>query len=329
MTQAFDLLETKDFILLILGAVSGYVISLIVARQTEKKKDLVLEVLGRQIVVERSNHCPFLITDQDGIQLDNIYFFVVRIWNRGREAVRGDEISTDAPLMIEVGEEARVLGDPHILKPHLAMRFSIASPEPNKFVFSFDCLNQDEWVQLGFYIAGDPRAVIKGSGRVFGQHLDFDITTDDSRIGLVARLVALTAFVLIAGSPFALAGSLWWAYNDYTIADIFFNPEQLPRMLMALFFTGAMTHSIAAFYFASIWFKRIKNPKGYPIREDFEPNQRQSLQAIFLTALRGRRHETSTSLHNYGEIISPSAKRKGADIQPTRIEQPAIDSTTP
>ncbi|MBV4540114.1 hypothetical protein [Pseudomonas vlassakiae] len=317
---AFDLLETKDFILLILGAALGYIISLIVARQTEKKKDLVLEVLGRQIVVERSVHCPFRISDQNGAQIDNVYFFVVRVWNRGREAVRGDEISPDAPLTIEVGEEARVLADPQILKPHDAMRFSIESPDPNRFRISFDCLNQDEWVQLGFYITGDPRAIIKGSGRVFGQHLDFDITTDDSRIGMLERLVALTVFALIAGSPFALAGSLWWAYKAYSISDIFYHPEQLPRTLMALFGVGAVTHSLAAYYFASLWFKRIRNPKGYPIREDFEPNQRQSLQAIFLTALRGRRHEASASLHNYGEIINPSAKRSAKDIQSTPVD---------
>lgn len=309
-TDILNMLETKDLVVLGLGAMIGYILSLIAAKQTEKKKDLVLEVLGRQIVIERVSDCPFLVVDRSGSTLDNVYFFVVRVWNRGRETIRGDEISPTAPLTIEVSEEAQVIGDPLINRPHKDMQFSISATSQNKFIFSFDCLNQDEWVQVGFYITGSPRAVIKGSGRIFGQHLDFDVTTDDSRASIYERLTASIAVLMIVGSPFALAGSLWWAYAYYSITEIFNNPDDLPKILMALFCLGTMFPTLAAIYFVSLWFKRKKNPKGYPIREDFEPTQRQSLRAIFLTALRGRRYEVSTSAHDYGEIITPSDDRK-------------------
>lgn len=248
--------------------------------------------------------------------LDNVYFFVVRVWNRGRETVRGDEISPTAPLTIEVGEEAKVIGEPQVMKPHSEMEFSIATLDQNKFRISFDCLNQDEWVQVGFYMTGNPRTTIKGAGRVFGQHSEFEVTTDDSRASVFERLTALFAVLMIVSSPFALLGAVWWAYTDYAVSDLFYNTDKIPKSLMMMFCLGTIFPLIAAFYFSSLWFKRKKNPKGYPIREDFEPTQRQSLRAFYLTALRGKRYEVSTSVHDYGEIKTRSSERERAKSTP-------------
>ncbi|GGK02370.1 hypothetical protein [Pseudomonas matsuisoli] len=303
---SFEIFDAKDLILLFLGATLGYIFSLIASKQTEKRKDLVLEILGRQIVAESGKSCPFKIIDRAGNTLDNIYFVVARIWNRGRDTVRGDEISPSAPLTIEVNESARVIGEPEIVRPHSQMEFSITSPHQNKFVFSFDCLNHDEWVQVGFYITGDPRASIKGAGRIFGQHSDFEVTTDDSKASFYERLTASIAFLIVVSSPFALIGALWWTYEYYSITDIFFNPDSLPKSLMFLLSLGMMVISAASMYYLSLWIKRKNNPKGYPIREDFEPTQRQSLRAFFLTALHGKRYEVSTSVHDYGEIKTRS-----------------------
>ncbi|MBC8996307.1 hypothetical protein IAI51_07160 [Pseudomonas sp. N40(2020)] len=310
----FGLLEAKDLILLALGALVGYLLSLIATKQTEKKKDLVLEVLGRHIVAESTDTCPFLITDLAGMKLDNVYYFVVRVWNRGREAVRGDEISRTAPLSIEVSEDANVIGEPQIMKPHPEMEFSITSLHQNKFSISFDCLNHDEWVEVGFYMTGNPRATISGAGRVFGQHSEFDVTTDDSRTGWLERLSYLLVVLMIVSSPFALPWALWWAYTEYTISDLLFNTDKLPKFLMTLFCLGIIVPTITAYYFSSLWFKRKNNPKGYPIREDFEPTQRESLRAFYLTALRGKRYEVSASVHDYGEIKTRSIENNKSDL---------------
>jgi hypothetical protein len=308
--ESITLLDTKDLILLGLGGVLGYLLSLIAAKQTEKKKDLVLEVLGRQIVAEATEYCPFRIVDLAGEPLDNVYFIVVRVWNRGREAVRGDEISPSAPITIDLGEDIKVIGPPRVTKPHQAMDFSINSVDQNRYQIGFDCLNQDEWVQIGFYTAGNPRAVIKGTGRVFGQHSDFAITTDDSKATIYERLTALIAFAMIVSSPFCLFFALWWIYEDYTLAEVFHQPDKLPKTLSAMLYLGILIPVISAFYFFSLWLKRKRNPKGYPIREDFEPTQSQSLKAFYLTALHGKRYEVSTSVHDYGEITVRSAPSK-------------------
>jgi hypothetical protein len=306
LSEMVSLLEAKDLILLVMGALLGYLLSFIAAKQMEKKKDLVLEVLGRHIVAERTDACPFLITDQAGTKLDNVYFFVIRVWNRGRDAVRGDEISPTAPLSIEMSEEATVIGEPQIMKPHPEMEFSITSLNQNKYRIAFDCLNHDEWVQIGFYMTGNPRASIRGAGRVFGQRSEFDVTTDDSRTSWFERFANILMVVLVVSSPFALPGALWWAHTEYTISDLLFNPEKLPKLLMMIFCLGTIVPTITVYYFSTLWIKRKSNPKGYPIREDFEPTQRESLRAFYLTALRGKRYEVSTSVHDYGEIKTRS-----------------------
>jgi len=305
--DSITLLETKDLLLLGLGGVLGYLLSLIAAKQTEKKKDLVLEVLGRQIVAEATGHCPFRIVDLAGEPLDNVYFIVVRVWNRGREAVRGDEISPNAPITVDLGDDIKVIGSPLVTKPHHAMDFSIQHLDQSKYKIGFDCLNQDEWVQIGFYTAGNPRAVIKGSGRVFGQDSDFALTTDDSKATFYERITALIAFLMIVSSPICLILASWWIYKDYTLSEVFLSPEKLPKALYAMIYLGIFIPVISGFYFFSLWLKRKRNPKGYPIREDFEPTQSQSLKAFYLTALHGKRYEVSTSVHDYGEITMRSA----------------------
>ena len=190
------------------------------------------------------------------------------------------------------------------------MDFSINSVDQNRYQIGFDCLNQDEWVQIGFYTAGNPRAVIKGTGRVFGQHSDFALTTDDSRATIYERLTALIAFAMIVSSPFCLFFALWWIYEDSTLAEVFLQSDKLPKTLSAMLYLGIFIPVISGFYFFSLWLKRKRNPKGYPIREDFEPTQSQSLKAFYLTALHGKRYEVSTSVHDYGEITVRSAPSK-------------------
>jgi hypothetical protein len=296
------LIDMKDLILLVAGVVLGYLANLVVAKQTEKRKNLVLQVVSREIVVERTSDCPFSIASESGEALDNIYFFVTRVWNRGTDAVRGDEVSLAAPLGIEIAASAQLLGEPKIMKPHDDMEFSVAIVETNKYAVTFDCLNPDEWVQVGFFVTGDPRAPIKGSGRVFGQYAEFDVSTDDSRAPWSERLNSLIAFLLVVLSPLSLCVAIWWAYTDYHVLDLVADYEKLPRLLQALFALGVFVPFLAAMYFGSIWLKRRANPKGYPIREDFEPSQWQALRAFLLTAITGKRYQVSMSVYDYGEL---------------------------
>lgn len=302
-------IEAKDWALLGAGGVIGYLTSLAVAKQTERKKDLVLEVVGRTIVVERLPNCPFTVISASGEELENVYYLSTRVWNRGTDPVRGGEISTSAPISIEIEASATLLGVPQVMKPREDMEFSIAPSGPNRFTIAFDCLNHDEWVEVGFFFTGNARPIVKGSGRIFGQNAEFDITTDDSRATLGERITSLLAFLLVVSSPFALIGSLWWAHVSYNVVELVSSPEKLPHLLVAMFGLGIVVPSFAAFYFGSIWVKRRANPKGYPIREDFDPSQWASLKSFIMTAATGKRYQVSASIYDYGEIKPRTSSR--------------------
>jgi hypothetical protein len=309
-------IEVKDIVLVIIGAGLGYLMSLIVAKQTERKKNLLLEVVGREIVLEDGHDLPFHIVAHDGERIGDVYLFAVRIWNKGGIQIMGDEISPSAPLGIEIHDSAKVIGEPRVIKPNDGMEFFIEKRGENKFEFGFDCLNSDEWVQVGFFVTGNPRAAIKGSGRIFGQHADFDISTDDSKAKWHERIMSLAVFVLIVSSPFSLVGSIYWAYSEYNIYDFIGNPQRLPKMLTLLFCLGVFVPIIAMNYFGGIWLKRRANPKGYPIREDFEPSQWKSLKSFLMTAISGKSYRVSASMHDYGEIkpiVGPRENRESEE----------------
>lgn len=295
-------IELKDYILLIIGFVLGYLSSYIVAKQTEKKKNLVLEVVNREIVVEKTEQCPFIIRDYDGNTIENIYLLSTRVWNKGNDRILGSEISMKFPLTITIDKSAKLMGSPQVIKPSREMDFSIKAVNTNTFVISFDCLNPDEWIQLGFFVTGNPRATIKASGRVFGQKTEFDITTDDSRASWSERILSLLVFVIVIASPFLLVGSLYWFFSEYTIKDLFINDKEFPPLLNIMFGFGVIVPLVATFYFGLQWLKRRAHPKGYPIPEDFEPSQIESLRAFLLTAITGRRYRKSMSVYDYGEM---------------------------
>lgn len=72
---------------------------------------------------------------------------------------------------------------------------------------------------------------------------------------------------------------------------------------------GTIVPILGAFYFGSVWLKRKANPKGYPLREDFQPSQLQSLKAFLKTAITGTRYEVSNSRYDYGRIRPRSSGR--------------------
>jgi hypothetical protein len=96
----------RDWLFLALGCglgwVGSYFASLFVVRQTEKKKILVVEVLGRNIWVETTPAMPFSICDSSGATINNVYALSARVWNKGSDAIFGSDISDQHPLSIAV-----------------------------------------------------------------------------------------------------------------------------------------------------------------------------------------------------------------------------------
>src|SRR6266446_5596592 len=191
-----DLLTIKDAVLLGIGGVLGYAANMLVAKQTAKKKNLILETTGRRIIVEAADACPFYLLDKQRNQLSNVYLINVRLWNKGSEHVLRSDISKESPLRVNLLDEAQVLGEPIIFRGSSDIGLQITEKSKNTYEITFECVNPSEWAELGFFVKDNPRIRLSASGRIFGQKSDFMFHMDDGRASVGGRLTAFVAVSL-------------------------------------------------------------------------------------------------------------------------------------
>lgn len=298
-----DLVTTKDAVLLGVGGVLGYAASLLVAKQTEKKKNLIIETTGRRIIVEAADACPFDIFDKQGNKLSNVYLISVRLWNKGNEHILRADISSESPLLVNLLDDAQVLGEPIIFRGGIDIGLQITEKSKNTYEVAFECVNPDEWAELGFFVKDNPRIHLSASGRIFGQKSDFMFRMDDGRASAGERSAAFFAVFFIITSPIALIVGLIFLLKDYSVSALLFSPDAIPEFIRQCLAYGVTVPTILALYYLMMWFKRKSNPKTYLLDEDYEPSQAQNIGAMWGTALSGRRYRVSSSIHSSGEIV--------------------------
>jgi hypothetical protein len=63
---------------------------------------------------------------------------------------------------------------------------------------------------------------------------------------------------------------------------------------------------MAAIHYLTNWLKRKRNPKTYPLDQDYKPSEAQNIGAMWGTALSGKRYRVSSSIHSRGKIVVPN-----------------------
>lgn len=300
-----DLVTIKDAVLLIVGGFIGYLVSMIVAKQTAKKKNLIIETTGRRIIVEAVDACPFDLIDRQGNKLNNVYLINVRLWNKGSEHVVRSDISVESPLRVSLLDEANVLGDPIIFRGRDEVGLQIVEKCKNSYEITFECMNPGEWVELGFFVKDNPRVRLSAVGRIFGQDSEFMFNVDDTKASTGERVAAFFAVAFLVSSPIALLLGLVFLLKDYTVSALWLNPDSVPEFIKQSLAAGAIIPMLFSAFYLSNWLKRKRNPKTYPLDEDYEPSQAQNIGAMWGTALSGKRYRVSNSIHSAGEIVEP------------------------
>jgi hypothetical protein len=64
-------ISLKDIVLLIIGSILSYFVGLIVAAQTDKRRNLIVELLRREIIFEQGNYYPFKIQENETEEILN------------------------------------------------------------------------------------------------------------------------------------------------------------------------------------------------------------------------------------------------------------------
>src|SRR5712691_5393786 len=108
---------------------------------------------------------------------------------------------------------------------------------------------------------------------------------------------------LVITSPIALITGLIFLFKDYSISTLFSNPDSLPWYIKSSLGLGIMVTMMSAIHYLGNWLERKRNPKTYPLDQDYKPSEAQNIGAMWGTALSGKRYGVSSSIHSRGEII--------------------------
>jgi hypothetical protein len=283
----------------------------IISSRSKKDKHLTIETTRRGIILEHLENLPFSIIDDDGNSIYNCYSIQFRIWNKGKEVIRGQDISQSEPFILEISNGARVLGSPFIVfRDPDDIGLTISDLENGKFKIDFEFINSDEWLEVCFYVTGNPNAKASASGRIAGQKSPgFDVSIDDGRASLGERLYSLVGILFIISLPMSLGiGLIWllWLLHDYSLQSLWLEPKNIPDGLFYLLVMGFSFPLMYLIYFVFLWIARKSHPKTYPLEVDYRPKPFQHLLAYWNVFWKGKNFLISNSSYNYGEIFVPN-----------------------
>lgn len=302
----FELISLKDAVLLVVGGAIGYLVNLLVAKQTEKNRGLTLETTGRRIIVESASSCPFVINDLNGKKLDNVYLINVRLWNKGKRHVERGDISNEHPLEIHFEKDAEILGKPIIFRGSDKVGLNVHEKSANTYRIDFECVNPEEWSELGFFVKDNPNVKVSATGRVYGQNNDFEISIDDGKARWGERLALGSLLLFFCLSPISLIWGIWWLLDGYSLSILINDPDSIPENLKTLLSYGVIVPLLAIAGYSQIWLKKRGNPKSYPIDEDYRPDEAKNIGALWGTALFGKNYRVSDSSKDKGNIFVPN-----------------------
>ena len=295
-----SIITAKDIFLLIMGGIVGYLINLIVAAQTAKKKKLIVELIGREIKLDERTDYPYTMRDNDtGEVLENCYCIYIMIWNKGNLEIKNSDIDLKNPLTISIDSTAIVIGKPRDSFKNEYIDFKIEEIESNRYQIGFNCLNPKEGIELEFYLTGNAWASFNIKGNIYGGESQLVVATDDDFLTGYERLSALLAIIIYLSIPLSLIiGLIWWFTSDYSLLQIIQEPELIPNGL-EFFLLASVCFSVLIIISLTLpSIKRKQFPKNYPIEEDYIPNIFQSIRIYWTAAITGRKSMTEKIISN-------------------------------
>jgi hypothetical protein len=258
------------------------IINKIFLSKSKRDKHLTIETIGRRIIVENLENLPLLMVDEMGNSIYNCYSIEFRIWNKGKEVIRAQDISQSEPFTLEISNEARVIASPVMSVDAGNMGLEISNLENGKFKIDFEFINPDEWLEICFLVTGNPNAKVSAGGRIAGQKSPgFDISIDDGRASVGERLISLFVILLTLSPILLVIGFIWLCrvLQDYPLEILLLEPDHIPESLGSLLLFGSMVPTVYIFYSVNLWIKRKRHPENYPLIEDYEPRPIQSFIA--------------------------------------------------
>lgn len=302
--QILNFITAKDIFILILGGILSYIIGLIVSAQTKKNKDLTVGVVERELILEEKGYYPYTLVDKEsGEVLNSCYRISLMIWNKKNIEIKGTleenkntDVNPKNPLIISIDSVAKVIGHPIVSFKNKHINCLINKISHNYYQIDFDCLNPQEAIQVDFYISGDGYAIFDADARIYGgKIIPF---TDDNLLTRWERLNALLTLIIYLLTPIFLIAGLIWLLSDFSLIQLFKEPESLPKLLSIFLGIGIAGSVIIIFSISRPLIKRKQLPKNYPMEEVDKLNIFQLLKFYWIAAKTGKKSEVEKYVYD-------------------------------
>lgn len=265
-----------------------------------QERQLEARLIARCIIAELPEDIPFYIATEGGIREKGIYVIGLLIWNRGTLPVVESDFLPTSPLIVKVGEQAKIVGS-RILPVEDEVRCSCQQLNDHQIQIHFDCLNSEEYLVIPLFVTGDPYVNVELSGRIIGQNHPVDHTAAEVKAGFMERLASFIALVFALNMlpGFFIGGVM--IIKEYGFRVLMNDIDSIPYWYSMPFLLGCSAVFLFLLSRIAYWFERRNYPEGYPLQADLEPPLHKTIIGLCRCIFQGKKIRVSTSIFNWGE----------------------------
>jgi len=163
MTQFINI----DRILAILSLILAYIFY----RKSLKLKEPCWSMASQVLIQDKISKLDNLEILYNHVKVENITVSRILFWNRGSEAIRGEDLNTDNPLRIQGDRDTKLLSVEIVDKDHdkIFLKYNETEEKENdKYLLNFSYLDKNQGAVIEVIHDGKSARSISFCGRIIG-----------------------------------------------------------------------------------------------------------------------------------------------------------------
>jgi hypothetical protein len=271
-------------------------------------KRLEAHLIMRGIVAEMPEYLPFRIIDGQGKGHRGVYVIGMLLWNKGSDAITRSDFLPRAPLQISLAAGVEII-ETRVISAEDDTEWATKRTDIDRVTVDFDCLNPHEYLVISLFVADEPTADVRVTGKIIGQDCPIDHTAREVRASPTERVSTFFILLFVFNSlpGFFLGAAV--ILKRFGWKALITHVDTVPLYLWAPFVTGTMAILMFIFSRVMYWNERRQYPEGYPLYADLEPPLLENIRGMVKTVFQAKKQRLSTSLFDWGKpILLPNRK---------------------
>jgi hypothetical protein len=209
MTQFINI----DRILAILSLILAYIFY----RKSLKLKEPCWSMASQVLIQDKISKLDNLEILYNHVKVENITVSRILFWNRGSEAIRGEDLNTDNPLRIQGDRDTKLLSVEIVDKDHdkIFLKYNETEEKENdKYLLNFSYLDKNQGAVIEVIHNGKSARSISFCGRIIGgevKRVDKGKTIYDSIPNIIGILSFISIFPLMIYVPENIGFYVWFS----------------------------------------------------------------------------------------------------------------------